>query len=96
MNDSTKIGSKQFIELCTKTLCEYYNSRQELRQGAAGILEPKETYVVWYAKTLQNHKCLMSTTAADGMYFEFTYNGDNNELYLDAYRKWENKKYTVQ
>jgi len=24
------------------------------------------------------------------MYYELTYNGDRKELYLDAYRKWEN------
>ena len=27
----------------------------------------------------------------DGMYYEITYNGDKQELYLDAYKKWENK-----
>ena len=27
----------------------------------------------------------------DGMYYELTYNGDKKELYLDVYKKWENK-----
>ena len=27
----------------------------------------------------------------DGMYYELTYNGDTNEWYLDAYKKFENK-----
>jgi hypothetical protein len=27
---------------------------------------------------------------SDGMYYEFTWNGDKNEGYLDAYKKWEN------
>ena len=26
----------------------------------------------------------------DGMYYELTYNGDKKELYVDAYKKWEN------
>jgi hypothetical protein len=26
------------------------------------------------------------------MYYECTYNGDKNEMYLDAYKKFENKK----
>lgn len=43
-------------------------------------------YVVWCCKTLQNHKALLSTTAPDGMYYEFTYNGDKDELYMDAYK----------
>ena len=24
------------------------------------------------------------------MYYEVTYNGDKNECYLDAYKKWQN------
>ena len=28
----------------------------------------------------------------DGMYYELTYNGDKKEWYLDAYKKFENKK----
>ncbi|WP_233619266.1 DUF6275 family protein, partial [Enterococcus sp. S52] len=27
----------------------------------------------------------------DGMYYEITYNGDKDELYFDAYKKFENK-----
>ena len=51
-----------------------------------------DTFVVWSCKTLQNHKFLISTTLHDGMYYECTYNGDKNEMYLDAYKKFENKK----
>ena len=42
-------------------------------------------------KTLQNSKALVSTTLPDGMYYELTYNGDKDELYLDAYKKFENR-----
>ena len=52
-----------------------------------------QIYVVWFSKTLQNWKCLISTTLPDGMYYEVTHNGDNNETYLDAYKKWENVTY---
>ena len=48
-------------------------------------------FVVWYCKTLQNFKALLSTTLFDGMYYEVTYNGDKNEMYLDAYKKFENR-----
>ena len=50
-----------------------------------------DTFVVWSCKTLQNHKCLISTTLHDGMYYECTYNGDKNELYMDVYGKLINK-----
>lgn len=53
-------------------------------------ITPEEVYVVWYCKTLQNAKVLLSTPVSDGMYYEVTYNGDKDELYFDAYRKVAN------
>lgn len=50
-----------------------------------------EVYTVWKCKTLQNWKYLLSSTLFDGMYYELTYNGDKNEWYLDAYKKFENR-----
>ena len=47
-------------------------------------------YIVWFCKTLQNWKALVSTTIPDGMYYEITHNGDTNETYVDVYKKWEN------
>lgn len=52
--------------------------------------ESDEVYVVWFSKTLQNWKTLLSTTLPDGMYYEVTYNGDKEETYLDAYKKFQN------
>lgn len=54
-----------------------------------------KVFVVWYCKTLQNFKALLSTTLFDGMYYEVTYNGDKDEIYLDAYKKFENRKVSV-
>ena len=50
-----------------------------------------ELYVVWKCKTLQNWKFLISSSLNDGMYYEVTYNGDKEEWYLDAYKKFENR-----
>lgn len=50
-----------------------------------------EVYTVWKAKILQNWKYLISSTLPDGMYYELTYNGDKQEWYLDAYKKFENR-----
>ena len=57
------------------------------------VIPDFEVYVVWKAKALQNWKYLISTSLLDGMYYELTYNGDKNEWYLDAYKKFENKVY---
>lgn len=50
-----------------------------------------EVFTVWKVKALQNWKYLLSSTLFDGMYYELTYNGDKEEWYLDAYKKFENK-----
>lgn len=71
--------------------------KEEVRKYAIEHLDKSDTtpefevYVVWYAKTLQNHKALLSTNLFDGMYYECTFNGDKKELYFDAYKKFENK-----
>lgn len=49
-----------------------------------------DVYVVWFCKTLQNWKALLSTTLPDQMYYEVTHNGDKSETYIDAYKKFEN------
>lgn len=54
-----------------------------------------EIYTVWKCKILQNWKYLISTTLPNGMYYEMTYDGDNNRWYLDAYKKFDNKCLTV-
>lgn len=51
-----------------------------------------EVYVVWNAYILGNIKALLSTTLIDGMYYEVTYNKEKNEIYFDAYKKFENRK----
>ena len=54
--------------------------------------EPKyDIFIVWKAKILQNWKYLISTSLNDGMYYELTFNGDKQEWYLDAYKKFENR-----
>lgn len=50
-----------------------------------------DVYMVWKCKTLQNWKYMISSTLFDGMYYELTFNGDEKEWYLDAYKKFENK-----
>ncbi len=51
-----------------------------------------EVFTVWKCKALQNWKYLLSSTLPDGMYYELTYNGDKHEWYLDAYKKFENRR----
>jgi len=52
-----------------------------------------DVYVVWFCKTLQNWKVLISTTLPDGMYYEVTHDGDNKRTFVDAYKKFDNVEY---
>lgn len=62
-------------------------------------VEPEECYIVWFCKTLQNWKALVSTNVLtsdnDADYCEVTYNGDKNETYVDIYKKVKNVKYDI-
>lgn len=53
-------------------------------------------YTVWTCKTLKNWKALISTNLHDGMYYECTYNGETQEMYLDAYKKFQNKTIKIE
>lgn len=83
------MGSKEFIELCKKQVANYFNRKKE-KTDVNKPMTIEDVYVVWYSKSLKNHKALLSTTVCDGMYYELTYNGEKDELYIDAYKKWEN------
>jgi hypothetical protein len=79
----------EFMKWAKNTVLAYAVSHTDQTDGVSLVEE--NVFIVWYCKTLQNHKALLSTTLYDGMYYEFTYNGDKDEAYLDAYKKWENK-----
>lgn len=49
-------------------------------------LKPSDMYVVWFSKTLQNWKALVSGVSLKE-YIEVTYNGDTQEIYVDVYQK---------
>ena len=83
------MNEKEFVALVKKTVAEYANNH--LDKSDAKHITEDDVFVVWMCKTLQNSKALVSTTLFDGMYYELTYNGDKKELYLDAYKKWENR-----
>lgn len=82
------MGSEEFLKVCKEHVVGYFNSHCERTDNANMTVE--DVYVVWYCKTLQNHKALLSTNISDGMYYEMTFNGDKNQLYMDAYKKWQN------
>ena len=79
-----------FLDKCKGIVAEYTNAHLDKSDGKE--IGTEDVFVVWYCKTLRNAKALLSTKLFDGMYYELTYNGDKNELYLDAYKKFDNQR----
>ena len=77
------------MDKAKQLVADYFNEHVDPTDGK--IITIDDVYVVWFCKTLQNWKALLSTTVPDGMYYELTYNGDKGETYLDAYKKWDNQ-----
>lgn len=88
------MNTDKFIALCVQEIIKYFNERVD--KSDKKELKEEDVFVAWNCKILQNNKALLSTTVSDGMYYECTYNGDKKELYLDAYKKWENKCIKVE
>ena len=75
-------------EKARQIIVDYFNIHVDKTDGVQISID--DVYVVWFCKTLQNWKALLSTNVPDGVYYEITHNGDKNETYVDVYKKWEN------
>lgn len=78
---------QKFRSIAKKAIVEYWNGNQTLTKNFGKITDRK-IYVVWQCKAIQNLKALLGVNfEGDGYYFEFTWNGDEAEGYLDVYKK---------
>ena len=74
-------GMAEYESVCKNALVEWYDAHHETK------ITLENVFVVWACKTLQNYKALLSTTVSgDGIYAEYTYNGDKQELYENGLR----------
>lgn len=97
-------GMDHFQSVCKKKLVAWYNNSIKQRNNNGRVDTPQippidlsNVFIVWSCKTLQNYKCLASTTVSgDGIYAEYTYNGDKQELYEDVYKKLTNTCHTKE
>ena len=79
-------------ERARKIVMDYFNEHVDVTDCIQITMD--DVYIVWFSKTLQNWKALVSTTVPDGKYYEITHNGDKKETYVDVYVKLEN--FTVE
>lgn len=82
------MNEKEFAALVKKTVADYAN--QNIDKTDDKWITEDDVFIVWMCKTLQNSKAMASTTLPDGMYYELTFSGNKRELYVDAYKKWQN------
>ena len=89
-------GMEHFQSVCKKKLVDWYNKNDDIYHTQQRI-DLNNVFVVWSCKALQNYKALLSTTVSgDGIYAEYTYNGDKQELYEDVYGKLTNTCHTEE
>ena len=82
------MSNDAMLKRAKELVVNYFNDHVEITDNKK--ITEDDVFVVWFCKTLQNWKALVSTTVSDGMYYEVTHNGDKGETYLDVYKKWEN------
>lgn len=82
------MSNDAMLKRAKELVVKYFNDHVEVTDNKK--ITEDDVFIVWFCKTLQNWKALVSTTVSDGMYYEVTHNGDKGETYLDAYKKWEN------
>ncbi|MBO5638572.1 MAG: hypothetical protein J5916_01575 [Oscillospiraceae bacterium] len=82
------MSNDAMLKRAKELVVNYFNNHVEKTDNKK--ITEDDVFIVWFSKTLQNWKALVSTTVSDGMYYEVTHNGDKGETYLDAYKKWEN------
>ena len=75
-------------EKAKQIVVDYFNKHVDVT-GSKKITVA-DVFIVWFSKTLQNWKALVSTAVNDGMYYEITHNGNKDETYVDVYKKREN------
>lgn len=81
------MSEDKFRSIAKKAVVEYWNKNETLTKKF-GKITTRKVYVTWQCKAIQNLKALLGVGfEGDGMYFEFTWNGDAGEGYLDVYKK---------
>ncbi len=82
------MDNQKFEVIVKRAVAKYVNEHLDKTDGKQ--ISEDDVFIVWLCKALKNNKALASTTLFDGMYYEITYNGEKDEIYFDAYKKWEN------
>ena len=65
------MSNDAMLKRAKELVVNYFNDHVEVTDNKK--ITEEDVFVVWFCKTLQNWKALVSTTVSDGMYYEVTH-----------------------
>lgn len=71
------------LKLAKKVVIDYYNE-------GANLITTDDVFIVWFYKTFQDWRALIGIYGSN-IYYEVTFNGTTDKIYLDIYEKRKNK-----
>lgn len=95
-NFKTEQPKIPYVNAARNMVCSFVMDRMEKTDTHFDSFNVDDVFVVWFCKVLQNWKALVSTTLPDGMYYEVTFDGDKNQVYIDSYKKFDNQAFDFQ
>ena len=78
------MNSYKYEVICKNALIEH------LKKLYNEDFKIKDLHIVWFSKVLQNYKCVIIDLKENQRYYELTYNGLKEEIYIDIYEKKHN------
>lgn len=78
----------EFLQRSKEIISNYTNEKAS--KSTPTHIKPEDVILVNACYILGSMKAFWTTMLPDGMYFETVYNAQKDEIYIDAYKKWEN------
>ena len=78
---------EEFIKYAKRKVASFESVRSDISSDEAEKFDISQVFVAWSCKVLQNSKALLSMPHKKAHYYEFTMNGDKNEIYMTVYQK---------
>ena len=79
---------KDFLQKSKEIIATYTNDKAS--KSTPTNITADDVILVNTCYILGNMKAFLTTMLPDGMYFETVYNAQTGDIYVDAYKKWEN------
>ncbi len=73
-------GMDRFQSVCKRKMVDWYNKSDNPHKGSNDVrpIDLSNVFVVWSCKTLQNYKCLVSTTVSGTVSMQNTRTTETN------------------